>query len=216
MQLFIDSAIIDDIRRASSLGCITGVTTNPSLMAKAGRPFKNVLLEIAELVHGPISGEVSAAIEDAPGMIREGREIAALHPNMVVKLPLTSQGLEACAALAKEGVRCNMTLIFTPAQALLAARAGAAYVSPFVGRLNDIGVSGIEPVRQIADMFRLHGIGTEIIAASIRSPEDAVQSALAGAHIATLPLSVLLRMICHPLTDIGIAKFREDQERWKA
>ena len=170
MRFFIDTANVEDIRKANDMGIICGVTTNPSLIAKEGRDFNQVIHEIASIVDGPISGEVKATTTDAEGMIREGREIAAIHPNMVVKIPMTGEGLKACHALAEEGIKVNMTLIFTANQALLAARAGAAYVSPFLGRLDDISTDGVELVEQIAEIFGVAGIETEIIAASVCIP----------------------------------------------
>ncbi len=212
MRFFIDTANVEDIRRANEMGVISGVTTNPSLIAKEGRDFKEVIREITEIVNGPISGEVKATTEDAEGMIREGREIAAIHPNMVVKIPMTAEGLKAVRVLAAEGIKTNVTLIFSANQALLAARAGAAYVSPFLGRLDDISQPGIELVRTIAEIFSIYDIQTEIIAASVRNPIHVTDCALAGADIATVPYAVICQMIKHPLTDQGIAKFRADYE----
>ncbi len=210
MKLFIDTAKVEDIRRANDMGIICGVTTNPSLIAKEGRVFEDVIREIASIVDGPISGEVKATTTDAAGMIEEGRRIAAIHPNMVVKIPMTEDGLKACKVLSQEGIRVNMTLIFTAAQALLAARAGAAYVSPFLGRLDDISTSGVELIETITEMFAVSGIETEIIAASVRHPMHVVDCALAGADIATVPFKVIEQMIHHPLTDSGIEKFQAD------
>jgi len=210
MKLFIDTANIEEIRKANDMGVICGVTTNPSLIAKEGRDVKEGGEEIASIVDGPISGEVKATIVDAEGMIAEGIEIAAIHPNMVVKIPMTAEGLKACKVLTAKGIRTNMTLVFTAAQALLAARAGAAYVSPFLGRLDDISVPGIDLIENIADIFCRHEIKTEIIAASIRNPIHVTDSALAGADIATVPYKVIEQMTKHPLTDQGIAKFQED------
>ena len=210
MRFFIDTANVDDIRKANDMGVICGVTTNPSLIAKEGRKFEDVIAEIASIVDGPISGEVKATTTDAEGMIREGREIAKLHPNMVVKIPMTTEGLKAVKVLAAEGIRTNVTLIFTANQALLAARGGAAYVSPFLGRLDDISVRGVELVEEIAEIFAVAGIETEIIAASVRNPMHITDCALAGADIATVPYKVLEQMTHHPLTDAGIRKFQED------
>ena len=210
MKFFIDTANVDDIRKANDMGVICGVTTNPSLIAKEGRDFNQVIREITEIVDGPISGEVKATTEDAAGMIAEGREIAAIHPNMVVKIPMTTEGLKAVKVLAAEGIRTNVTLIFTANQALLAARAGAAYVSPFLGRLDDISVRGVELVEEIAEIFAVAGIETEIIAASVRNPMHITDCALAGADIATVPYKVIEQMTHHPLTDAGIRKFQED------
>ena len=207
MKFFIDTANVEDIKKANDMGVICGVTTNPSLIAKEGRDFGEVIREIASIVDGPISGEVKATTEDAAGMIAEGREIAAIHPNMVVKIPMTVEGLKATKVLSAEGIKCNVTLIFSANQALLAARAGAAYVSPFLGRLDDISMPGIDLVRTIADMH------TEIIAASVRNPVHVTDCALAGADIATVPYSVIEQMTKHPLTDAGIAKFRADYEK---
>ncbi len=210
MRFFIDTANVDDIRKANDMGVICGVTTNPSLIAKEGRKFEEVIREIASIVDGPISGEVKATTTDAEGMIREGREIAKLHPNMVVKIPMTVEGLKAVKVLAAEGIKTNVTLIFTANQALLAARAGAAYVSPFLGRLDDISVRGVELVEEIAEIFAVAGIETEIIAASVRNPMHITDCALAGADIATVPYKVIEQMTHHPLTDAGIRKFQED------
>ena len=210
MRFFIDTANVDDIKKANDMGVICGVTTNPSLIAKEGRKFEDVIAEIASIVDGPISGEVKATTTDAEGMIREGREIAEIHPNMVVKIPMTTEGLKAVKVLAAEGIKTNVTLIFTANQALLAARAGAAYVSPFLGRLDDISVRGVELVEEIAEIFAVAGIETEIIAASVRNPMHITDCALAGADIATVPYKVLEQMTHHPLTDAGIRKFQED------
>lgn len=210
MKFFIDTANVEDIKRANDMGVICGVTTNPSLIAKEGRDFKEVIKEITSIVDGPISGEVKATTVDAEGMIREGREIAAIHPNMVVKIPMTAEGLKACKVLAEEGIKVNMTLIFTANQALLAARAGAAYVSPFLGRLDDISVRGIDLIREISEMFSIADLDTEIIAASVRNPIHVTDCALAGADIATVPYKVIEQMIKHPLTDQGIEKFQAD------
>ena len=212
MKFFIDTANIDEIREASEMGVICGVTTNPSLIAKEGRDFAEAIKEIVQVVDGPVSGEVKATTTDAEGMIAEGRQIAGIHPNMVVKIPMTSEGLKAVKVLSAEGIKTNVTLIFTAAQALLAANAGATYVSPFIGRLDDISEDGMEPVRTIADIFSLYDISTEIIAASVRSPGHVTQAALAGADIATVPYKVILQMLKHPLTDQGIEKFRKDYE----
>ena len=210
MRFFIDTANVDDIKKANDMGVICGVTTNPSLIAKEGRKFEDVIAEIASIVDGPISGEVKATTTDAEGMIREGREIAKIHPNMVVKIPMTTEGLKAVKVLAAEGIKTNVTLIFTANQALLAARSGAAYVSPFLGRLDDISVRGVELVEEIAEIFAVAGIETEIIAASVRNPMHITDCALAGADIATVPYKVLEQMTHHPLTDAGIEKFKKD------
>ena len=210
MRFFIDTANVDDIRKAKDMGVICGVTTNPSLIAKEGRVFEDVIAEIASIVDGPISGEVKATTTDAEGMIREGREIAKIHPNMVVKIPMTAEGLKAVKVLSAEGVKTNVTLIFTANQALLAARAGATYVSPFLGRLDDISVRGVDLITEISEIFDVAGIETEIIAASIRNPMHITDCALAGADIATVPYKVIEQMTHHPLTDAGIKKFQED------
>lgn len=210
MRFFIDTANIDDIRKANDMGVICGVTTNPSLIAKEGRVFEEVIAEIASIVDGPISGEVKATTVDAEGMIAEGRAIAAIHPNMVVKLPMTAEGLKACKVLSSEGIKTNVTLIFSANQALLAARAGAAYVSPFLGRLDDISTRGVDLIGEIADIFSVTDIDTQIIAASVRNPIHVTDCALAGADIATVPYSVIMQMTKHPLTDAGIEKFQAD------
>ena len=210
MRFFIDTANVDDIRKANDMGIICGVTTNPSLIAKEGRDFNEVIKEITEIVDGPISGEVKATTTDAEGMIAEGREIAKIHPNMVVKIPMTVEGLKAVKVLHAEGVKTNVTLIFSAAQALLAARAGATYVSPFLGRLDDISTRGTDLIAEIAEMFAVAGIETEIIAASVRNPMHVTECALAGADIATVPYKVIEQMTHHPLTDQGIAKFQAD------
>ncbi len=208
MKLFIDTANVDEIRQANDLGVICGVTTNPSLITKEGKVFKDVIKEITSIVDGPISAEVVAL--DAEGMIREARELAKIHKNIVIKIPVTAEGLKAVKVLAAEGIHTNVTLIFSAAQALLAAKAGATYVSPFVGRLDDIADNGMTLIDDIATIFEIHGIETEIIAASIRGPQDVVDSAKNGAHIATVPYKVILQMIKHPLTDNGIEKFMAD------
>lgn len=210
MKFFIDTAKVEDIRKANDMGVICGVTTNPSLIAKEGRDFNEVIREITTIVDGPISGEVKATTVDAEGMIKEGREIAAIHPNMVVKIPMTVEGLKAVKVLTAEGIKTNVTLIFTANQALLAAEAGATYVSPFLGRLDDISQPGIDLIRTIADIFAIYGYETEIIAASVRNPIHVTDCALAGADIATVPYGVIEQMTKHPLTDQGIAKFQAD------
>ena len=210
MKFFIDTADVEAIREANDMGVICGVTTNPSLIAKEGRDFNQVIKEITEIVDGPISGEVKATTVDAPTMIEEGRAIAKIHPNMVVKIPMTAEGLKATKVLSAEGVKVNVTLIFSATQALLAARAGAAYVSPFLGRLDDISTPGIDLIRTISEIFAVHDIDTEIIAASVRNPIHVIDCAVAGADIATVPPAVIKQMIKHPLTDQGIAKFQAD------
>ena len=209
MKFFIDTAKVEDIKKANDMGIICGVTTNPSLIAKEGRDFNEVIKEIASIVDGPISGEVKATTTDAEGMIKEGREIAAIHPNMVVKIPMTVEGLKAVKVLSAEGIKTNVTLIFSANQALLAARAGATYVSPFLGRLDDISTDGVELIETIAEMFAVADIPTEIIAASVRHPMHVTQCALAGADIATVPYAVLEKMTQHPLTDAGIENSRK-------
>ena len=211
MRFFVDTADVEEIRKANDMGVICGVTTNPSLIAKSGRKFEDVIKEITSIVDGPISGEVKATTTDAEGLIKEGREIAAIHPNMVVKIPMTVEGLKAVKVLSAEGIKTNVTLIFSANQALLAARAGATYVSPFLGRIDDISGYGIDLVRQIADIFDVaEDIDTEIIAASIRNPIHVTDCALAGADIATVPYKVIVQMTKHPLTDAGIEKFQAD------
>lgn len=210
MRFFIDTANVDEIRKANDMGIICGVTTNPSLIAKEGRDFNEVIKEITSIVDGPISGEVKATTTDAEGMIKEGREIAKIHPNMIVKIPMTVEGLKAVKVLTAEGIKTNVTLVFTANQALLAARAGATYVSPFLGRLDDISQPGIDLIDAIVEIFEVHGIETEIIAASVRHTMHVTECALAGADIATVPYAVLEKMTKHPLTDQGIEKFQAD------
>ncbi len=211
MKFFLDTANVDEIRKANEMGVIAGVTTNPSLIAKEGRDYAETLKEIASIVDGPISGEVKATTEDAEGMIAEGRAIAAMHPNMVVKIPMTPEGLKAIKTLSAESIKTNCTLIFTANQALLAARAGATYVSPFLGRLDDISQPGIDLIRMICQMFDNYpDINCQIIAASVRNPIHVTDCALAGADIATVPYKVILQMTKHPLTDQGIEKFKKD------
>ncbi|HIX43750.1 transaldolase [Kurthia sp. 3B1D] len=209
MKFFIDTANFDEIKEAYAWGILSGVTTNPSLVAKEKNiSFHDRLKEIAELVDGSVSGEVISL--DAEGMIKEGLELSKIHPNITVKLPMTEAGLTACAALTKEGIKTNVTLIFSANQALMAARAGATYVSPFIGRLDDIGIDGVELIREIAEIFAIHEIDSQIIAASIRHPQHVTQAALAGAHIATTPYKVLKQLFKHPLTDKGIDGFMKD------
>lgn len=210
MKFFIDTANVEDIRKANDMGVICGVTTNPSLIAKEGRDFNEVIKEITTIVDGPISGEVKATTVDAEGMIAEGREIAKIHPNMVVKIPMTVEGLKATKVLSSEGILVNVTLIFSANQAILAANAGAAYVSPFLGRLDDINTPGIDLIRNISEIFDIYGYDTEIIAASVRNPIHVTDCALAGADIATVPYKVIEQMTKHPLTDQGIEKFQAD------
>lgn len=212
MKLFIDTAKVEDIIQANDMGIICGVTTNPSLIAKEGRDVTEVITEIAGIVDGPISCEVKASTTDAAGMIAEGREIAKIHKNIVVKIPMTAEGLKAVKVLSSEGIKTNVTLIFSATQALLAARAGATYVSPFVGRLDDISMPGVELIEEISAIFNNSDIETEIIAASIRTTVHIIDCAMAGADIATVPASVLMQMIKHPLTEAGISKFVADYE----
>ena len=213
MKFFIDTANVDDIRKANDMGVICGVTTNPSLIAKEGRDFTEVIKEITSIVDGPISGEVKATTVDAEGMIKEGREIAAIHPNMIVKIPMTVEGLKAVKVLSAEGIKTNVTLIFSANQALLAARAGATYVSPFLGRLDDFSMPGINLIEDIVQIFENYGLETEIIAASIRNTVHVTECALAGADIATVPYAVIEQMTKHPLTDQGIEKFQADYKK---
>lgn len=208
MKIFLDTANVAEIREAASLGILDGVTTNPSLVAKEGRDFVAVLREIVSLVNGPISAEVTAT--DREGMLREGRELAGIHPNIVVKVPLTLAGLQACKSLRNDGIRVNVTLCFSPNQALLAAKADATYVSPFVGRLDDISHDGMELIQQIRTIYDNYGFATQILAASIRHPVHVVQAALAGADVATIPYKVVMQMLQHPLTDQGLEKFLAD------
>ncbi len=210
MKLFIDTANVEHIREANDLGIICGVTTNPSLIAKEGRKFEDVVKEITEIVDGPISAEVISLEHE--GMIKEARELAKIHKNIVVKIPMTLEGLKAVKVLTSEGIKTNVTLIFSATQALMAARAGATYVSPFLGRLDDIGQDGISLIEEIVDIFTIHGIETEIIAASIRHPLHVINAARAGANIATIPYKVIIQMSKHPLTDIGIERFLKDWE----
>ena len=211
MKFFLDTANVEYIKEVNEMGVISGVTTNPSLVAKEGRDFNEVIKEITEIVDGPISGEVVS--EDAEGMIKEGREIAKIHKNMIVKIPMTGEGLKATKVLASEGIKTNVTLIFSATQALLAANAGATYVSPFLGRIDDVSMVGMDLVRDIAEIFEIHGIDTEIIAASVRNPIHVIEAAKAGADIATVPYNLVMQMVKHPLTDQGLEKFKAD---WSA
>ncbi len=210
MDFFIDTANVEEIKKANDMGIICGVTTNPSLIAKEGRNFNEVIKEIASIVDGPISGEVKATTVMAEDMIKEAREIASIHPNMVVKIPMTAEGLKAVKVLSKEGIKTNVTLIFNSTQALFAAKAGATYVSPFLGRLDDIATPGIDLIRTISEIFSVHNIDTKIISASVRNPIHIIDCALAGADIATVPYKVIEQCIKHPLTDAGIEKFKKD------
>ncbi|MGE5482196.1 MAG: fructose-6-phosphate aldolase [Bacteroidota bacterium] len=211
MQIYVDTANVNEIREAASWGVLSGVTTNPSLVAKEGRSFRQVIEEVAQIVSGPISAEVVST--DAEGMVREGVEYASWSPNVVIKVPLTAEGLKATHRLAGKGIRTNVTLVFSAPQGLLAARAGATYVSPFIGRIDDVGMDGMAVVRELSQIFKLHGISTQIIAASIRHPRHVVDAALAGAHIATIPFKVLGEMLRHPLTDVGLERFLSDWQK---
>lgn len=210
MKLFIDTANVTDIRKANELGVICGVTTNPSLIAKEGLVFEEVIKEISSIVDGPISAEVITL--EASKMVEEGTTLAQIHPNIVIKIPMCEEGLKATNQLTEKGIKTNVTLIFSAQQALLAARAGATYVSPFIGRLDDIGFNGMSLIEDTAEIFEIHGISTEIIAASVRHPIHVLEAAKAGAHIATIPYSVITQMIHHPLTSSGIEKFLADWE----
>ena len=210
MKIFVDTANIEEIKKANALGVICGVTTNPSLIAKEGRDFTEVINEITSIVDGPISGEVISM--ESEEMVAEARAIAKMHKNMVVKIPMCEEGLKAISILNKEGIKTNVTLIFSALQALLAARAGASYVSPFLGRLDDIGSTGITLIQDIAEIFEIHGIDAEIISASVRNPIHVLDCAKAGSNIATIPYNVIVQMIKHPLTDAGIEKFLNDYE----
>jgi transaldolase len=213
MKFFIDTANIGEIREAASLGVLDGVTTNPSLIAKEGRDFHSVLRDIVSIVDGPISAEVTAT--DVEGMLEQGRELAKIHPNIVIKVPLIKEGLQACRQFRSEDIRVNVTLCFSPSQALLAAKAGATYISPFIGRLDDISQEGMELIRQIRVIYDNYGFETEILAASIRHPQHVVDCALAGADVATIPYKTIAQLLKHPLTDAGQAKFMADWEKMK-
>jgi len=212
MKIFLDTANLDEIRSAHRWGVLDGVTTNPTLVYREGAEFKTRVVDICDVVGGPVSAEVTAAETDAAGMIREGREIAAWHPHVVVKIPCFPAGLEATRALAADGIRVNMTLVFSPAQALLSAKAGASFVSPFLGRLDDLQHVGMDLVRSIVTIFDNYAFECEVLAASLRHPLHVVDAALAGADIATMPFAVLKQLLQHPLTDLGQARFLED---WK-
>ena len=213
MKFFIDTANLDEIREAEAMGIISGVTTYPSLIAKEGRDYEETLREIAQIVDGPISGEVKASTTLARDMVMEGRVISQIHPNMVVKIPMTAEGLKAVKILASEGIRTNVTLVFSATQAILAARAGATYVSPFLGRLDDISTDGTRLIREVMEIFRMYpDITTKVICASIRHPMHVVECAKVGADIATVPYKVLMQMVQHPLTRTGIEKFCQDFE----
>jgi len=208
MKFFLDTALVEEIREGASYGLLDGVTTNPSLVAKSGRKFREVIEEICTIVDGPISAEVVAT--EAPAILAEGRELAKIHPNIVVKVPMIPEGLKAVRVFAQEGIRTNVTLVFSAAQALLAAKAGAAWVSPFVGRLDDAAHDGMAIVQQIVEIFDNYGYPTEVLVASIRNPLHVVDAARMGAHVATMPLSVLRQLMRHPLTDVGLERFLKD------
>jgi len=208
MKFFLDTANLDEIRKGASWGIVDGVTTNPSLIAREGRPLKEQVAAICDIVDGPISAEVLST--ETAAMIAEGRELAKIHKNIVVKLPLIKDGIAACAALSKEGIRVNVTLCFSPAQALIAAKAGAYFISPFVGRLDDIGHNGMDLIRQIVAIYENYDFSTQVLAASLRGPTHVIESALAGAHIGTMPLKVMEQLFNHPLTDKGLDQFLKD------
>jgi transaldolase len=211
MKIFIDSADLNEIRDAAAMGVIDGVTTNPSLVAKAGRSLETIVREICEVVDGPISAEVTAT--DAAGIVKEGKALAAIHPNVVVKVPLIADGIKAVRTLSGEGIRTNVTLCFSAPQALLAAKAGATYISPFIGRIDDVGGDGLELISQIVTIYNNYAYETEVLAASIRHPVHLVRCAQIGADVATIPHSVILQLLKHPLTDVGLAKFLEDAKK---
>lgn len=211
MKIFVDTANIEEIKKANDLGVICGVTTNPSLIAREGRDLQEVINEICSIVDGPISAEVMSL--NGAEMVEEGVKLAAMHKNILIKIPMCKEGLKAVKELSKRGIKTNVTLIFSPLQALLAARAGASYVSPFLGRLDDIGNPGIDLVKQIVEIFEVHGIDTEIISASVRNPMHVLDTALVGSHIATIPYGVIEQMTNHVLTDAGIKKFIDDYEK---
>lgn len=211
MKIFIDSGDIGEIREAQAMGVIDGVTTNPSLLAKGGKPTKTAIAEICEVVDGPISAEVVAVDKD--GILSEGRELAKIHRNVVVKVPLIDEGLKAVRIFAQEGIKTNVTLCFSAAQALLAAKAGATYISPFVGRIDDTAGDGMDLISQICTIYKNYGFATEVLTASVRHPVHFVQAALIGAHVATLPLKVIKQLTKHPLTDVGLKQFLEDAKK---
>ncbi|HEV8524781.1 MAG TPA: fructose-6-phosphate aldolase [Terriglobales bacterium] len=213
MKFFLDTANLSEIREAAAMGILDGITTNPSLIAKEGKPFKPTILEICKVVNGPVNAEVIAT--DSGGMCKEAQEYAGWHPNVVVKLPTTREGLKACKCLSQQGIRTNLTLCFSANQALLVAKAGATYVSPFLGRLDDIGHVGMDLVRQILQIYRNYGYQTQVLAASLRHPLHIIDAALAGAHVATMPFKVFEQMLKHPLTDRGLEQFLKDWEKLK-
>jgi len=208
MKFFLDTANLDEIRKGAEWGIVDGVTTNPSLIAREGKPLKEQIAAICDIVDGPISAEVLAT--EAKAMIAEGRELAKIHKNIIVKVPLIRDGIQACSALSKEGIRVNVTLCFSPAQALIAAKAGAYFVSPFVGRLDDIGTEGMDLIRQIVAIYDNYDFGTQVLAASLRGPMHVIESALAGAHIGTMPFKAMDMLFNHPLTDKGLEQFLKD------
>ncbi|MFA6499001.1 MAG: fructose-6-phosphate aldolase [Desulfurivibrionaceae bacterium] len=211
MKFFIDTANLEEIKKAVDMGMVDGVTTNPSLIARENKPFVEIIKDICKIVDGPISAEVIAL--DAEGMVREGRELAAIHENIVIKIPMTTEGLKAVKKLADEKIRTNVTLIFSASQALMAAKAGASYASPFVGRLDDISQNGMDLVSDIMNIYDNYGYATEVIVASIRNPIHVVDAALLGAHIATIPFKVIAQLARHPLTDLGMEQFLADWEK---
>ena len=211
MKFFIDTANIEEIKKAVDMGMVDGVTTNPSLIARENKPFKKIIKDICKIVDGPISAEVIAL--DAEGMVREGRELASIHANIVIKIPMTTEGLKAVKKLAEEKIRTNVTLIFSASQALMAAKAGASYASPFVGRLDDISQNGMDLISDIMNIYDNYGYATEVIVASIRNPIHVVDAALLGAHIATIPFKVIAQLARHPLTDLGMEQFLADWEK---
>jgi transaldolase len=211
MKLFLDSANLAEIRDAAAMGLIDGVTTNPSLVAKEGRPFAQLIADICRIVDGPISAEVTAV--DAEGIVREGRELVKIHHNVVVKVPLIPEGLKAVRQLSREGIKTNVTLCFSSTQALLAAKAGASFISPFVGRLDDVSEQGMDVIKQIVTIYRNYGFSTQVLVASVRHPLHVIEGAMLGAHVATMPYAVLMQLAKHPLTDIGLKKFLADWEK---
>ena len=213
MEFFIDTANLEEIKKANSYGILSGVTTNPTLLSKENRPFKDLLKDICAEVDGPVSGEVVSL--DAEGMIKEGKELAKIADNLIIKIPMTVEGLKAIKGLRSEGIQTNTTLVFQPVQALMAARAGTSYLSPFVGRLDDISTSGMELIRDIVTIYDNYGIDTKVIVASIRHPMHVYEAALAGADISTIPFNVIEKLVKHPLTDIGIDRFLKDWEKVK-
>ena len=211
MEIFLDSADLNEIRDVADMGVIDGITTNPSLIAKTGRPLKDVIVDICKIVDGPISAEVLAT--DYEGIVREGRELAKLHPNVVVKVPLIAEGLKAVKTFTAEGIKTNVTLCFSVTQGLLAAKAGATYISPFVGRVDDISGDGMDLIEQLVTVYANYGLKTKVLAASIRHPRHVVECLMLGAHVGTLPRNVILQLVQHPLTDLGLAKFLEDAKK---